>query len=310
MAKLMEMLKTTKNVKPPRCLFYSTAGLGKTSLASEFPNPAFIFTEEGLPADTEVFSFPLVQDSKTGDGQDIKGTGYDQFVDYLRMLGTEPHDRKTLVIDTIDKLEPMIISKVCAENGWPDIEEPGYGKGYIAYKDKFADVLRMLNKLRTVRNMAIVILAHFDIKRFDEPGTEGYDRYVPRLHKKVVDLLVDDVDMVGFINQKKVIKTQEGGFNKKHSHAEGHGTRVIYLEERPGFVAKSRYKTPTEVVYHEAQGYKVLADYFPGMDTPPTAIPEPVLTEEQEASAAVEAEQLADNGAPDTQSTTTETPAA
>jgi hypothetical protein len=56
---------------------------------------------------------------------------YAEVRDALAALGSEPHDFKTVVLDSLDKLEGLIWADVCATNNWPSIEAPGYGKGYV-----------------------------------------------------------------------------------------------------------------------------------------------------------------------------------
>ena len=72
-----------------------------------------------------------------------------------------------------------------------------------------------------------------------------------------------DWEFVGFINYRHTLKTAEVGFNKKVSHAEGSGERTIHFEERPGFLAKSRYATPSSLPYKAGRGWEELSKYMP-----------------------------------------------
>ena len=258
-------LRRVKNDKPPRLTIYSAAGCGKTTLAAEFPNPVFITTEDGIPDDLEIVAFPQV-------------TSYPEFVQYIKDLGEQEHDRKTLVIDTIDSLQPILIAQVCAENGWNSIEDPGYGKGYVELESKFREVIGWLNWLRATRNMAIVILSHFEISKFQDPESEGYDRYGIRLHKRLAPLLIDDMDAVVFMNYQKQVKQADEGFNKTRAYAESAGVRVLHFEERAGFIAKNRYAFPPQLIYNKGQGYAALAPYLKGMDSGPTPVAPPAET--------------------------------
>jgi hypothetical protein len=56
------------------------------------------------------------------------------------MLHNEPHGSAP-VIDSVDWLEPLI-QRVCDDNKWVSIEEPGYGKGYAAALGPLAGVPR------------------------------------------------------------------------------------------------------------------------------------------------------------------------
>ncbi|NVM42809.1 AAA family ATPase, partial [Ochrobactrum intermedium] len=57
MAISLSNLKKVKADKPPRILVYGPPGIGKTTLASEFPNPVFLQVEEGTPSGKELDAF-------------------------------------------------------------------------------------------------------------------------------------------------------------------------------------------------------------------------------------------------------------
>jgi hypothetical protein len=51
-----------------------------------------------------------------------------------------------------------------------------------------------LTALRDERGMGVVIAAHSEIKRFDSPDTEPYDRYQPKLHKGASAIVQEAMD--------------------------------------------------------------------------------------------------------------------
>jgi AAA domain len=92
--------------------------------------------------------------------------------------------------------------------------------------------------------MAIVQIAHTDIKRFDSPESEPYDRYVIKLHTKASALLQEHSDIVLFANYRISTVKSDVGFNKKVTRALGSGERLLHTAERPAFLAKNRYALP------------------------------------------------------------------
>lgn len=247
----LKSLATTKVTLPPRCLIYGPPGLGKTSLASEFPAPIFIDVEQGIPSGLDVHSFGEITN------------GYDSVVEAIGQLITDEHDFKTVVVDSLDKLEPLVWAKCCADNNWATIEDPGYGKGYVMVDGYWVKLFDGLNHLRRVRGMNIVYIAHSTVERFDSPTTAPYSRYDIRLHKRALALVQDDVDAILFVNQEASLKEADVGFKKKVTHAEGGGTRWIYCEGRPAMTAKNRYGLPDKLIFNKGQGYSALAPFFP-----------------------------------------------
>ena len=101
-----------------------------------------------------------------------------------------------------------------------------------------------LNALRDDRGMTVVQIAHTDIKRFDSPEHDPYDRYVIKLHTRAAALMQEHSDIVLFANYRISTVKADVGFNKKVNRAMGSGERVIHTAERPAFLAKNRYGLP------------------------------------------------------------------
>ena len=92
--------------------------------------------------------------------------------------------------------------------------------------------------------MVVIQIAHTDIKRFDSPEHEPYDRYVIKLQTRASALLQEHSDVVLFANYQISVAKSDVGFNKKVTRALGSGARVMHTEERPAFLAKNRYGLP------------------------------------------------------------------
>ena len=232
MAISLASLKTSAGTKPPLIVLYGVGGVGKTTLAAGAPDPVVIWTEDGagklkLPG--------------------WRVNTYAEVTEAISTLYTEEHEFKTLVVDSADWLETLIWTEACARNDWKTIEDAGYGKGYVAALMVWKEYLEGLNALRDEKGMTIIQIAHADIKRFDNPETEPYDRYVIKLHAKASSLIQEHADIVGFLNYRVSLQKADVGFNKKVSRAVGGGQRVLYLEERPAFHAKNRFGLPTSI---------------------------------------------------------------
>lgn len=271
MALSLASLRSSTMLMPPRILIYGPPGLGKTNFAAEFPAPVILDIEGGRPADVRAEDVPGWNETDLN--------SYDAVMEALQVLYTEDHDFQTVIIDTLDRFEPLLWARVCADNNWDKgIETPGYGKGYVAADPYWRDLLEGLNALRRDRNMTVVMVAHSTVERFDDPQTVSYSRFDIRLHKRALAMVQDEVDAIMFLNQDVTTKVEDGGFNKKRAHAEGGGNRWIYCEGRPAFTAKNRYGLPDRFIYRKGQGFAAIADALglspaPATDTPTTTKP-------------------------------------
>lgn len=263
----LSRLRRVTASKPPRILIYGPAGYGKTTLASEFPDAVFIQVEDGTPAGLDLLSF-----------SDEPIRTFVEVMESLSALLNEPHDLKTVVIDSVDKLEPLVWAQTCADNNWSSIEQSGYGKGYLAAELVWREFLALCGELRHQRGMTVVHIAHSEIGRFDDPQTSSYSRWDIRLHKRAVALFQDEVDAILFVNQDVTIRVDDATAKKvngttvvkKDVKAVGGGTRWIYAEGRPSFVAKNRYNMPEKLIYKQGEGYAALAPYLPAAPAPET----------------------------------------
>lgn len=251
MAISLSSLRKVTATEPPRILLYGVVKIGKTTLAAEFPDPVFLQIEEGTPGDIELTSFGKL---KT----------FDEVMDAFGALYAEDHDFRTVVVDSLDMLEPLVWAETCRRNGWKSIEDPGYGKGYVEAENVWRDYVEAVNALRE-RGMIVVQIAHCETVRFEPPGTEPYNRYNIKLHKRASALVSQEADVIAFMNYDVNLKKTDVGFNKKTTHAEGGGQRIVHLEERPAFIAGNRYGMPARITYKRGQGYAELSKYFPGV---------------------------------------------
>jgi hypothetical protein len=224
--------------KPPRIVLYAPHGVGKTTFGACAPSPILLPFEDGVGR-LDIPTFPLIK-------------SWAETVEALNTLITEQHDFKTVVVDTLDWFEPMVWAEASSRNSWKDIEQPGFGKGYIAAADVWREFLEALNVLRDERGMQIILLAHSEVKRFDDPTTDGYDRYQIKLQKRAAEIVQEWGDAVLFANFKSYTTQSDAGFNKKTTRGVGTGERVMYTEERPSHYAKNRYQLPAEIPFSYA----------------------------------------------------------
>ena len=173
------------------------------------------------------------------------------------LYDTDEHVYKTVVIDSLSALEPMIWSKVAKDKDKDNIEAIGYGKGYVYAMDLWREVIEACKGLSRLDIMPILI-AHTDIVRFESPEVDPYDRYQIKLHKKAFQYLYEQADIIGFCNYPVHIKktSQE---DKKGRGIKA-GERTLHLIDSPAFVAKNRYSLPSSIPLMWDEFERVLAE--------------------------------------------------
>lgn len=244
MAISLSSLRRTGAPKPPILTVYGPHGVGKTSLASQAPNPVFLQFEEG----EGVLEFDAWKIDSFGDA-----------IEALAALDSDDHDFKTVVLDTADWLQRLVWQQTCAKNRWADIETPGFGKGYTAADDTWHEVFSSLKYLRDERKMSVIILAHCEVKRFENPETDPYDRYQPKLQKNGSALLQEFCDGVFFANFRASTTKTEVAPKQTVTRGVGGGERLLYTEERPPYLAKNRWAMPPSLPLE----WEAVAEFIP-----------------------------------------------
>lgn len=241
-----------------KTVIYGAEGIGKTTLAAQFPSPLFIDTE-GSTKQLDVARLPAPSSWEM----------LLQELDFVR----DKRPCATLVIDTVDWAEQLCIADLCAKNGKSGIEDFGYGKGWEFEKESFG---KFLNKLTEVINAGInvTLTAHAALRKFEQPDEMGsYDRWEMKLGSKTTNkispLIKEWADIVLFCNYKTVVvQTDKDG--KKHK-AQGN-RRVMYTQHHPCWDAKNRYGLPEEIPMEYAQIAQIYAPVQP-LETPPAPAP-------------------------------------
>jgi len=267
-----------KRARAQKVVVYGPEGIGKSTFAAQFPEPLFIDTEGST------------------DNMDVsrldKPSSYTMLKNEIAWVKANPTVCKTLVIDTIDWAESLVIADVCAQHGKKGIEDFGWGNGYTYTKEEMGRLLNQLGELVDI-GINVVLTAHAQMRKFEQPDEMGsYDRWELKLGKKTssqtAPLVKEWADMVLFANYKTVVMTADNGKKK----ATG-GQRVLYTQHHPAWDAKNRHGLPEELpfdyagiahIFNQAQPRPTpqpqqtapeLAPQAPAQEQTPTAEPAP-----------------------------------
>ena len=243
-----------------KVVIYGPEGIGKSTFASQFPDPVFIDTE-GSTNSMDVARLP-------------KPTSWQMLLDEIQYIKSHPDVCKTLVIDTIDWAESMCIQSICDKHQKSGIEDFGYGNGYVYTKEEMG---RFLNRLSEVveAGVNVVLTAHAQIRKFEQPDELGaYDRWELKLGKKTSSqtspLIKEWADMLLFANYKTFsIAVDDKGQKRK---AQG-GERVMYTSHHACWDAKNRYGLPEQVPFSYSSIAHIIGskpEENPKVDSQPT----------------------------------------
>jgi hypothetical protein len=239
-ASVLSLITKQRRRRPFFGVLGGPSGVGKSTFASEADNPIFIPTERGLDQIT-TNKFPTPKTLA-------------EFGAYLKAVDEEEHDYKTLVIDTADALELLIVDAVLAEGKVRSIEDfgGGYGKGWTRCREYWA---RLLNRLTALsERMNVLLIAHTHLRAVNDPMLgSAYDVYELKVQQKSAELIKQSVDLLLFARLTTAIVKDTPKARKGRGLVSG--DREMYTQPTSGIEAKNRYdlESPMEFSWNALQ---------------------------------------------------------
>jgi hypothetical protein len=212
-----------------KVLLYGTPGCGKSTLATSAPRPLFLDLEGGLDR---------IDCERTPRLQTL-----DEIKVAMRYALTEGY--KTVVIDTIDEVERILSEIVCQRARKPSLAAFDYGKGHELLLEEWKAVVAMFDAVKA-KGTNVFLIGHEQVKKFEDPAAENYDKYLLKMHQKSAAYLTAKMDAVLFARYQMAVKEREGSGGQKR-RAVGDGSRVIHTAERPCWIAKNRFGLPETI---------------------------------------------------------------
>lgn len=267
-------LKITKGKRtvPVRGVLYGTAGIGKSTFGAGLPRPLFLDTEES---------------TNQLDVDRVLVTSWAALGAAVAELASGSHDYQTVVIDTADWAERLLVESILAKHNQKSIEGFSYGKGYTILAEEFGRFLTLCDGLIS-KGIHVFFIAHAKVVRQSPPDqTDGFDRYELKLSKQVAPLLKEWADMLLFANfEIQVVEGTDGKIK-----AQGGKERVMHTTNHAAWDAKNRFGLPEKLPFDVAQIAGVFAGTVhvtsvpkaePAPDAPAAPVVSPLTAEQRE----------------------------
>lgn len=236
----MEITKGKQNT-PYAVVIYGQEGVGKSSLAAQFPKPLFLDVE-GSTARMDVDRLP------------VPATWSEVLQMINRMTISPPEGYQTLVIDSWDWLLSLLTAHVITlappdRNGEKTLDGFGYGRGYDRQAEYVAQFFNSLNDLRAKTGWHVVLVAHAVIRKFELPEEQGtYDRWElkieqrPKQGNNPLSQTKEWADLLLFCRFKTLVSATTTGKSKACGQR-----RVMNTQHNAAWDAKNRDGLPDEL---------------------------------------------------------------
>lgn len=183
-------------------VLYGPPGVGKSTLANEFPDVLFLDVAGEL-SDIEAFKMPIPD--------------WDGFrASCASLIAETPRSFKVVTIDTADILGAMCSDAVLGKLGVVHESDLEWGKGWAAVRKEF---LLRVAKLAATPDLGVILISHskdVEIKT----RSESYHRQAPSLTGGVRDACLNMADLVLFIDfdeddpEERVIYTKPSKYHE------------------------------------------------------------------------------------------------
>jgi len=227
MSKILSAVKKGIAETPCRILIYGAEKVGKSTFCAGSPSPIFIGAEAGA----EYLGVERIQP-----------VNWLHALECVSAIATDPHEYKTLVIDPLNWLEPMLWQNLCERESVRTIDDVGggYGKGYNAAAVEWRQLLYRLEQCWN-RGMNVILSAHCVVTNFKNPEGPAYDKYEIALHPKASGMFRQWVDSVLFARIETFADV-----DKKTKRAIGlsSGARLLCSSPSAAYDAGSRPRLP------------------------------------------------------------------
>ena len=233
----LESIVIGKQPKPIRQVVYGLDGIGKSHYQCSIDGIIVLDCENGI-GEQDSQSIPLFD----------KDITFDDVIESLKLIYSNYKKLgiKAVGVDSLDWLEKKIHDHVCKSNNVESIEQIGFGKGYVMALNHWHHFLSGLDSLRAL-GLDIILIAHSQIVKIDDPTSEAYDRHDLKLDKRVRSVIREWADFVSYAQFETHSYKAGEKFGQAVYKASSTGKRIMHTVQQPAFEAKSRVSIPSPI---------------------------------------------------------------
>lgn len=200
---MVKLNEIKKNFLPKQSiLFHGVQGIGKTTLACNFPKPLLIALEE---------RFYHLENPDLEIEHNIKSTD-DVFKILQNILDDKLYkDRETIIIDSLDIFEQITIFELLAPYKADSFSDPkaakhyGYAGGWQALAKSWQELLDLCGRLKNC-GKRVIFICHTFVKNKKDPAGDDFSYYGLKLNEQYSrGVIFPWIDQVMFIDNRKIV---------------------------------------------------------------------------------------------------------
>ena len=201
--------------------FYGVPGVGKTTLANQFPKPIFIATESGTEA-MHAAAAPA--------------RNWSELKAVIAELADMKHGYKTVILDTADIAYNLCETHVCEQNGWTDVADGEWGRGWRTLNREWTNMITQLRMLP----MCTVLIGHEKSEmikeklgsKMVETGMHRVTTALPSTARQTLHSAVDFIIRCEFTpDNDRILRTQPVENKRERVEAKARGSKGSTLPE-------------------------------------------------------------------------------
>lgn len=246
----MGIIRSGKQKLTLKAIIFGAPKVGKSSFFAKFPLPCFIPLENGLEPLIHAGTVPetIARFEKAPTWEVFRSNVEEAFA---------AEDIKSIGIDSLTSLEPLLWDYLCRQNGVTSIEQVGggYGKGYTMAAETWKKLLNYLEVKGQETGKHVVFLAHSKNENAVRPDEAlVFERAEISLNKNARPAFDAWADLTGYAyipiltTTTSVQTSKQGGMTIK-GKAVGQGERMLVLGGKPSIQAGNRLNLPDEIPF-------------------------------------------------------------